>query len=94
LDLENLLIFGISFGSASIVSESFLKKYKTYRSFTALTSVDGHIIERLEEMYQNNKIKSITITYYSDAEKIYFNKLFNMTKIKKIVSIQHYSNFL
>lgn len=94
IDLGNLLIFGMSFGQSQIMSKEFLKKHKEHNNFYIVKSVDGHILNRLNQKYEMGKLTSVTISYYSLSKLNYLKKLFLSTEFNNIVKFKHSNNVM
>lgn len=82
-DFGNLLIYGVSFGLSNIVPQELKGKYE---DFYLTNCVEGHILVRLNALYQMKKIKTITIAYYSDEDKSNYQELFKFCDCKEIIS--------
>lgn len=89
LELGDLLIYGLSFASTEYITDNFLNINPQYKNDLELLSIDGHILKRLEEKKNDNKIKSITISYYSDIEEKYLKELFSRSNLYQILKIKH-----
>ena len=87
-DLGHLLIFGLSFGKAEVVSDNFLEEFPEHQNLYFTNSIDGHIIQRLDALYQKSKIQKLTVSYYSDEELAYLIELFNMTNMTSIINFK------
>jgi len=79
----DILIYGMSFGKAEYFPDEF--KEKEYSKFPIVTSIDGHIIFRLEELKKRNMIKSLTISYYGKQDLLYYKELFSNTNLMDII---------
>lgn len=81
----HLLIFGIAFGKAEVVTEKFLKMYPQYRDNQIVQSVDGHILERLNALVQLDLVERISIMYYSNQDLENYMALFANSDFKNII---------
>ena len=91
LNLGHLLIYGLSFSSNKIMPDSYLEENPQHKDFYFLKSVDGHILKRLEALYINQRIKKITISYYTEKELEYLTEIIRATQFKAIVEFKHSS---
>ncbi len=82
-EFGNLLIYGVSFGLSNIVPKELKVKYE---DFYLTNCVEGHILVRLNALYQMKKIKTITIAYYSEEDKYNYQELFKYCECKEIIS--------
>ena len=82
-DFGNLLIYGVSFGLSNIVPQELKGKYE---DFYLTNCVEGHILVRLNALYQMKKVKTITIACYSDEDKSNYQELFKFCDCKEIIS--------
>lgn len=80
----NLLIYGIRFADSLIIPDIIKSKY-TNKDIRLMQYVDGHIILRLEALYNANKIDSITIAYYSDKDLERYKRVLKKCEFYKIV---------
>ncbi len=85
LALGSLLIFGMAFGKAEFISDDFLSEYPEHKKNKLLGSVDGHILHKLIIRFKNDQLNKITITYFSNSDKINYESLFTGTEIEKII---------
>ncbi len=85
INLGDLLIYGIAFGSSKFMSEEFLNKYPAHRDNKLVKTVDGHILYKLLIKYQNKKLNRIIISYYSKNDKLHYMDLFGNTEINNII---------
>lgn len=94
IDLGDLLIWGLSFGESLILNKIFLKQYPTHKNFYIVRSVDGHILNRLKQKYERNKLRNITISYHSENEFLYLKKLLKTTEFNQIIKYKHSSELI
>lgn len=87
--LGHLLIYGLAFGKSGYLTDDFLKLHPEHKDQYLLASVDGHILLRLETLYENKMIDKITVSYYSEEDLINYKKVFSQTKLSKIVYYKH-----
>jgi len=85
LDLGHLLIYGISFSQSEILSDEFFKKFPEHASDYIMKSVDGHIIYKLNSLYNDKRIKKVTISYYSESDIENYNLIFKDIEINEII---------
>ena len=77
-----LLIYGVAFGSSNIIPKELSNNYE---NLYLVNCVEGHILVRLEALYQNKKIDTITISYFTEDDKDNYVKLFALLKCQEIV---------
>ena len=92
ISLGHLLIYGMSFGYNQIITEDFLKEHPEQEDFNLLRSVDGHIISRLESLFEEGRLEKITIGYYTEEDLRNIKFIFNAAKFKDIVDFKHSSS--
>ena len=85
IDLGNLLIYGLSFGRAEFISDEFLRQYPQHKDVTLVRTVDGHILLKLSQKRELNKLKRITISYYKESEIDHYKEMFEDTNLEDIV---------
>lgn len=88
----HVLIYGIAFGRSYIMSDEFLDVYPKYKNLYLTYCIDGHILLKLEALYQNKCIDKITIAYYSEEDLNNYKQMISMTKLESIVIYEHTSN--
>ena len=88
-DFGHLLVYGVSFGLSNIVPQELKGRYK---DFYLSNCVEGHILVRLDALYQTKKVKTITIAYYSEEDRSNYQELFKFCDCKKIISYVKYSD--
>jgi len=88
MDLGHLLIYGLSFGLSEFYTDEFFNKYPEHENEYFLRSVDGHILLKLNERFQKNKLSRITVTYYTDDDLEHLKYLFSMTEFYLIVNFK------
>jgi len=91
LDLEHLLIYGVSFGDTKFISEAFLEKYPKHENNYFIRSLDGHILLKLNILYKSQRVKKITISYHSQKDLENFKYIFSFTDFSSIVEYKHSS---
>ncbi|MBT7069994.1 MAG: hypothetical protein HN855_11035 [Anaerolineae bacterium] len=91
LDLGHLLIYGLSFSPNKVMPDNYLEEAPQHKDFYFLRSVDGHIQKRLEALYINQRVKKITISYYTEKEREYLAEVIRATPFKDIVEYKHSS---
>jgi hypothetical protein len=86
---ENILIYGMSFQRAGYIDDEFLKNYSKYNNdnFEG-TVIDDHILKRVSKLQELKKIKNVTVSYYSEKERNYFEEIFKYYKIKNFEFIK------
>ena len=82
----DVLIYGIRFAKASIMNLEPVKSKYNDADAAYLSSVDGHILLRLDGLYNQGKIKSITIAYYREDEIEKYKELLKHRNIYKITN--------
>ena len=82
----DVLIYGIRFAKASITNLEPVKSRYNDVDTSYLSSVDGHILLRLDGLYNQGKIKSITIAYYREDEIEKYKELLKHRNIYKITN--------
>lgn len=85
------MIFGLSFGIAEFISTEFLAEYPEHEHMYLMRSVDGHILLKLNERFEKNKLSKITISYHTDHDLDHLKYIFSMTGLKSIVDFKHSS---
>lgn len=93
LELGHLLIFGLSFAKAEMLSSEFLKESPQYENLYLAKSVDGHILLILNKMFEEKRLGQITISYFSDNELEYYKELFSHLSFHKSINYVKSSNF-
>lgn len=88
LHLGHLLIYGIAFGRAEFLSDDFLEQYPEYENIKLVSTVDGHILQRLESRYQNKQLEKVTLAYYSEADKENYTKILGCTELMEITELK------
>jgi len=88
-NLGHLLIFGLSFSKNEMLSPEFLASYPQHETLSILNSVDGHIIHKLEVLYEKQLVNKITISFYSQDDLLHLTKLFSLTKLSSIIEFKH-----
>ena len=71
--------------------DNYLEEAPQHKDFYFLRSVDGHIQKRLEALYINERVKKITISYYTEKEREYLAEVIRATPFKDIVEYKHSS---
>ena len=89
LELGSLLIFGIAFGRAEFISDTFLEEYPEDRKNKLLMTVDGHILLKLALRHQKKQLTKITIAYHTDADRINYKLLFEESELERIIEFKH-----
>lgn len=85
LYLSHLLIYGISLGNTEFINNEFLKTYPEHEKVYYIRSVDGHILLKLNQLYNADKIEKITLAYYSQDDLIHYKNIIGFTDFKSIV---------
>lgn len=88
IDLGHLLVYGLAFGRAEIMNDAFLSEYPKHMSNNLIMSVDGHIILRLQALYEMNKLDKVTITYYSESDIKNYMLVFKGSPLNKIIELK------
>ncbi|GKX66890.1 hypothetical protein [Inconstantimicrobium mannanitabidum] len=93
IKIDNLLIYGLSFQRSGYIEEGFLKAYSKYKNdkFEG-TIIDEHLLWRIVALQNLNKLKTVTVSYFSEKEKDYFIRIFEYYKITNI-NFMHTSKF-
>lgn len=86
LDFGHLLIFGLSFAKSGVIFKEFEKLHPEYDNLNIVKSIDGHIILKLEELYNLNRLNRITICFYSISDLKFYKKLFSTSILNSIIS--------
>jgi hypothetical protein len=74
IKIKNLLIYGLGFQKSGWTEA--LKDYKDiYKKPFLGGIIDEHILFRIQSLQKNSKIENITMSYYKDEEKRYYNEL-------------------
>lgn len=81
----DLLIYGVAFGNSNILPKEIEQKYDTKVIFL-FKCIEGHILYRLDALYKNNKINSITIAYYNEDDLHNYEQIFKHFDFNKIIS--------
>ena len=87
--LGHLLIYGLSFGKAEVISNEFLEKYPEHENFYLSRSVDGHILLKLSERFQKGFLSKVTVSYYTSQDLEHLRHFFSMTDLLPIVEFKH-----
>ncbi len=85
IELGHILIYGLSFGRNESISDNFLSVYPEHETDNLLMTVDGHIITRLQALYEMSKLDKITITYYSKSDLKNYNLIFKGSPLNEII---------
>ncbi len=85
INLGNLLIYGVSFRDSGIITNNFLKEYPQHENQYLVKSVDGHILLKLDQLYKNDKIEGITISYFSQNDLENYKDIIRFTDFNPIV---------
>lgn len=87
--INNLLIYGLSFQRAGYINDDFLGVFPKYKddNFEG-TVIDEHLLWRIAALQNLNKLKTVTVSYYSEKEKDYFMTIFEYYKIKNVRFVQ------
>lgn len=94
MTIDHLLIYGLSFGWTEFITEEILEIDADHKNNYLMLSVDGHIIMRLEGLYQKQKINKITLSYFSDNDLMNYERVFEGTKVKNIIEFKHCSEII
>jgi len=89
LDLGHLLIFGMSFGKAEFMSEKFLNAYPDQEQFYLSRSVDGHILQKLNQKMEADKLQKITASYYNEEALAQLKYMFSLAGLDSISEFKH-----
>lgn len=82
IQINNLLIYGLGFQRSGYITEKFLLNHPKYEKEVLIGSViDEHILIRIKDLQNKGLLKTITISYFSEDEKLYFEMLLNYYKI-------------
>lgn len=82
IQINNLLIYGIGFQRSGYITKEFLLKYPKYeRQELSGSVIDEHIFIRIKGLQNRGLLKTVTISYFSEYEKSYFEMLLNYYKI-------------
>lgn len=87
LSFQNMLVYGVGFGKAEVLSEEFLEKYPKYKGNNIVGSVDGHLVLTLCRLYDQKKLNNLTIAYYSEEDRTNLESTFNGLTVSKIISL-------
>ena len=85
LYLGHLLIYGISFGKTEFINNEFLKTYPEHEKLYYIRSLDGHILLKLNQLYNAKKIEKITLAYYSQDDLMHYRNIIGFTDFEPIV---------
>lgn len=89
--IKNLLIYGFGFQKSGWTES--LRNYKDIYKKPFLGGViDEHILFRIQSLQKTSKIENITMSYYKDEEKEYFNELIECFDLHNI-ELVHASEF-
>lgn len=81
----HMLIVGLAFGRAEVMSDEFYKKYPKHEDLRLVKSVDGHITMRLEKLLSENKLEKITMSYYSEKDLQNYKSVFMNSSLNEII---------
>lgn len=85
LSFDHLTIFGIAFGNAELFSAEFHKEYPNHDDEVIFNSVDGHILNRLEELCKTKKLSKLTLCYHTDFDLKYYKNIIKYTSLEPIL---------
>ncbi|MFX0142009.1 MAG: hypothetical protein ACFFDN_50700 [Candidatus Hodarchaeota archaeon] len=94
LIFDNLLIYGIAFGKNEYISDEFLNQYPEHKNSKLVKTVDGHILILLSKMISESRLNNITITYYSEDDKLNYLDLFNSNEFHGRIYYKHCSEVI
>lgn len=80
--VNNLLIFGMGFKKSGF-TEDLKTKYDRYEHPAFGAIIDEHILIRIRELQEKNKIQRIDISYYDENEKLYLQEVMQEMEITK-----------
>ena len=92
LCFDHLLIYGIGFNNTEFMSSEFLEKYPENMDKYYAKTVDGHILSKLNQMYESKRIHRITLSYYSQDDLNNFRNLISLTEFYPIVEFEDCQN--
>lgn len=92
LKTNDILVYGMSFQGTYILQEKLKNNEKVSDEYFKDNIIDNHIITRIKEFQDINPYSNITVTYYSDYEKNYLEKVFSIFEINN-VEFKHCSKF-
>jgi hypothetical protein len=89
----NLLIYGVSFFPSGVFSKDFFEAYPEDRGvpgtldYYLVNSLDGHILYIIQEKLTQRKIDHVTIAYYSEDDREWFEELLKATPLWKNLTL-------
>lgn len=87
LSLDHILVYGISFQISGWAKR--MEDYKEiYKEPQVGAFVDDHIILRLSALQNSKRLNKITICYYNDEEKSYFEKILKLYDLKAVTLLK------
>ena len=89
IDLGSLLIYGLSFGKTEFITNEFLEEFPKYENEYFYRSVDGHILQILNEKYHKGLLSNVTISYYTLQDQEHLRYFLSMTDLMPIVELKH-----
>lgn len=89
LDLGHLLIYGLSFGLNEFLTKETLKQYPKSENNYFVRSVDGHILLKLGERFQKEKLSKITMSYHTDEDLENLKYIISLTDLAPITEFKH-----
>lgn len=91
VNLEHLLIYGISFSNTEFMTPTFLEQHPKHENEYYVRSVDGHILLKLNQLYKSQRVEKITISYYSQNDLANYKNILGFTDFNPIVEYQQSS---
>ncbi len=70
---------------------NILFKFPGYVNVYYVRSLDGHILLKLNQLYNTQRLEKITISYYSYEDMLNYIKILSFTDFNSIVEYQHCS---
>ncbi len=77
INLGNLLIYGISFQTSSLVPDEFWEQY-TQDEFQFFRYIDGHILRKLYIMQKNGYVNRITFACWNEEDREHYDEIIKL----------------
>lgn len=87
VEFGHLLIYGVSFSKSNQKIYKLKTQYDEYKDSSFSLSIDGHILMRLEKLYEQNKLSQITLAYYNDNDRNNYEEILDKSNLKKCVKL-------
>jgi hypothetical protein len=95
INFGHMLIYGVAFGKAEFMSDE-LHKFSNNRHQNSfwVNSVDGHILLRLVDLQEQNRLSGITISYYNEDDLKNYRNLFSAAGLDPYIEFKSCSEIL